>query len=297
MIGIKDQIAEYPAQQSSIENKIFKLEDDENFYLIIGDTFDERGINKMNTLLKDDEIFGARINKPTIFTYIIGTQIKYIEKSNILVRDIDTEPTNHIYNLNDTHIWAKLALSTQEINSKHNNMLYDSNINFITMQNSIIKGKKIDETVLFTGAIDRIYYAGELIINTNKEVTINFMSGTFMIDVIETTNPPQETIDCIKMFFKYIGASSVEIDVLGKTFINKKMTRDLLDDYIINANLQVGIFEDINDAKKYQFKKLNLARLQTQIYAQTRSRFKNEAKISELKQEYEDLQNNTFNMK
>ena len=72
MIGIKDQIAEYPAQQSSIEDKIFKLENDDKFYLITGDTFDEQGINKMNTLLKDDEIFGAQINKPTIFTYIIG---------------------------------------------------------------------------------------------------------------------------------------------------------------------------------------------------------------------------------
>jgi hypothetical protein len=304
MIGTIDQIVDYKNPMNGvIEDKRFQFEDEDdgNFYLILDETYDLGEINKMNTLLKDNEIFGAVTVDPTIFTYIIGTQMEY-KGTNILVRD-DTDPENQECNTNKMHIWAKIALSTQEINTKHNNILYDSFINYENIKNS-----KIDETDLFNGVIDRIYYAGELKINMKGEVVFNFLSGTYMNGLINATNPPDETIDCITNFLMHekIGATSAIPDVTGKTFINKKMTKDLLNKYVTNINLQVGVFDNITDANNYNNKRFNLAKIQGQINMLIRSklRFKdnpkfledNEVKIDELTQQYNDLMANNFNM-
>ena len=85
MIGIKDQAVEYPTQLSAIENKLFELDNDGKFYLILDDTFSREGVNKINPLLKDDEIFGTKIGDETIFTYIIGTQIE-ITKDKLFIK-------------------------------------------------------------------------------------------------------------------------------------------------------------------------------------------------------------------
>jgi hypothetical protein len=66
------------------------------------------------------------------------------------------------------HIWAKLALSTQEINTKHNSILNDSYINYLNIQSSILNNKEFDKTDVSTGIIDRIFYAGELKIDKKK---------------------------------------------------------------------------------------------------------------------------------
>ena len=304
MIGIKDQIVEYGniRDRGVIENKIFQLKDDDNFYLILDERYDLGQINKINTLLKDNEIFGAVITNPTIFTYIIGTQMEYKEP-NILVRD-DTNPpeTNQICDVDKMHIWAKIALSTQEINTKHNSILYDSFINYENIKNSIID--EIDKTDLFNGVIDRIYYAGELKIDMNGNVIINFLSGTYMNGRIEATNPPEQTKNCITKFFTdKLGTTLVTIDDTGETFIDNEMTKDLLNQYVTNINLQVGVFKNHEDAIKYKFKRSNLYKIEYQIEAQKKLRLRfpklvkeADTKIITLTQEYNHLNEDDFNM-
>ena len=316
MIGIKDQIVDYGdiRDRGGIENKIFQLKDDDNFYLILDERYDLGQINKINTLLKDNEIFGAVITNPTIFTYIIGTQMEYKEP-NILVRD-DTNPpeTNQICDVDKMHIWAKIALSTQEINTKHNNIIIDSYKIYENINKSIINKEKIDDTDLFNGVIDRIYYAGELAISKDKDnkndikykVNINFLSGTYMAGGgINATNPPEQTINCIKKFFTdKFGATSVTIS--HTTFINNIITRHLLDEYIRNANLQVGVFKKREDAIKYKNKKLDLAKIQGQInkQIQLKTKFENnaeivvraDAEINKLTKQNDALMIDNFNM-
>ncbi len=84
------------------------------------------------------------------------------------------------------------------------------------------------------------------------------------------------------------------------------MTKDLLNKYVTNINLQVGVFDNITDANNYNNKRFNLAKIQGQINMLIRSklRFKdnpkfledNEVKIDELTQQYNDLMANNFNM-
>lgn len=326
MIGVKNQIVEYPPQESTnIEDKLFKFDGDNNFYLILDTTFSSEGINRMNPLLKDDEIFGS---KPGIFTYIIGSQATIT--NNQIFRDL-SEPTDNICNIENMHIWAKLALSTQEINSKHNSILQDSYLNYLNIQNSIENNKTIDETIKYNGIIDRIFYAGELKIDKKIEdekdknkfiqnVYINFLSGTFMRDYIDCGNPPEETVNCINRFFKekifknnnseivfdFVKKSETNdtsvieqkltIDTTCNTFITQKMEKTLLDDYVRNIDLKVGVFTNEPDAKKYNKKNTELAKLNSKINAQRRSKFPNESAIENLEKERDILLSNNFGM-
>ena len=291
MNDYKNQIVEYPPLQSGIADKVFQLDGDDKVYVILDDTYDTQEINNINPLLKDNNIFGV-YDEP-IFTYIIGTQMEIIEKN--IIRD-KINPTDQMCNIENMHIWAKLALSKQEINSKHNSILNDSHINYLNIESSFLNGENINNTELSNGIIDRIYYAGELKIN-GQEVIINFLSGTFMNGLINATDPPQEARDCIESFFKKIDPTlSVVIDVSGTTFINKEMTRPLLNKYVSTVNLNVGVFTNRADASKYNKKNIDLAKLQNIIAQKTRSKYKDEGQISELTQQYNDLKDNNFGM-
>jgi hypothetical protein len=203
------------------------------------------------------------------------------------------------------HIWAKLALSTQEINTKHNSILNDSYTNYLNIQSSINNNTPIDKTNKFNGIIDRIFYAGELKIDQNNNVYINFLSGTFMRDKILCDNPPEETTICIKRFVENIikdneniKVNSVNIDTTCKTFINKNMTRDLLDNYITNIGLKVGVFNNRQAANDFNRKSLNLAKLRGKIDSKKKLKpqFQNVNEITKLQQEYDDLLSNDFGM-
>jgi hypothetical protein len=295
MIGIKDQFVEYPTQLSAIEYKLIELDNDGKFYLILDDTFSREGVNKINPLLKDDEIFGTKIGDETIFTYIIGTQIE-ITKDKQLIRDI-VHGMERECDIKNMHIWAKLALSKQEINTKHNSILNDSYVNYLNIESSILNKTKINETDEFNGIIDRIFYAGELKIDKNNNVYINFLSGTFMDrQQIPCDKPPEDSKKCIDYFLKQIGATSVTIDTSCKTFIDKQMTRDLLNQYVNTGMLKVGVFNNKKDALDYARKKIDLAKLQNQIISKKRSKFINQGEINKLEQTYNDLLNNNFNM-
>jgi hypothetical protein len=302
MIGIKDQVVEYPTQLSAIEDKKFQFPNDDKIYMILDDTFSLQGVNKINPLLKDDEI---TMGTETIFTYIIGTQIMITENKQ-LIRDIIPSMDREC-RIEDMHIWAKLALSTQEINTKHNSILNDSYINYLNIESSILNNKEFDKTDVSTGIIDRIFYAGELKIDKNKNVYINFLSGTFMDkEQIPCENPPENSKICIETFFKKIEANSVTIDTSCKTFINRNMTKDLLDEYVVTGNLQVGVFNNNEDASKYKQKNTNLSRIKNQISKKEYLilKFPNNVEIvtnateeiKNLEQEYNDLLSNNFNM-
>ena len=47
MIGIKDQVVEYPTQLSAIEDKKFQFPNDDKIYIILDDTFSLQGLNKI----------------------------------------------------------------------------------------------------------------------------------------------------------------------------------------------------------------------------------------------------------
>jgi hypothetical protein len=302
MIGIKDQVVEYPTQLSAIEDKTFQFPNDDKFYMILDDTFSLQGVNKINPLLKDDEIFGTTMGTETIFTYIIGTQI-IITENKQLIRDI-VPGMERECRIEEMHIWAKLALSTQEINTKHNSILNDSYINYLNMETSILNNKEFDKTDVSTGIIDRIFYAGELKIDKNKNVYINFLSGTFMDkEQIPCKNPPENSKICIEEFFKKIEANSVTIDTSCETFINKNMTRELLNQYVDTGDLKVGVFNNKQDALNYKNKNKKLSKIQFDIGYKNRSisKFPNQSQslteeIKKLEQEYNDLLSDNFNM-
>ena len=300
MIGIQDQIVEYPQNEMGIENKIFQL-DDGKFYVILENT-DANGTNKMNSLLKNDEIFGAKISDDTIFTYIIGTQVN-VTRDGKIMRNL-SPAENKPCNINEMNLWAKIALSKQEINTKHGSILYDSYVNYTNIQNAINDNMPIDEMDLFNGIIDRIYYAGELKLDRNNHLHINFLSGTFMMDRMPCQDPPDSTRICLEDFFrnklKFDGSFS--IDTSCKTFIGHNMTQSLLDQYVLGSGLKVVVFNNKDDATMFLNKGRNLSKIKATIDRVTNMLNKypnnqtNRDELNKLTANYNELNANNFGM-
>jgi hypothetical protein len=299
-IGIESQIVEYPITNlPSIASNLFKFDGDNKYYTLLDNSFDINRVNILNPLLKDDEIFGVENN--AIFTYIIGTQFNIL--NNNLVRD-SSPIQNQVCDLNKLHIWAKRAISIQEINTKHSHILRDSYLNYMNIQNTIQENKQIDDIIKHTGIIDRIYFAGELKIQNNK-VDINFLSGTYMED-LPCDNPPEKSVRCVSSFLKNLNNDiEVNVDTSCETYMNSeiKMTKELLNDYALHTGLKIYMFETESDAKNFSKKPLELEKLKSRIYIENRILQKNpnneqiQNRIKTLEEQYEKLLNNNFGMK
>ena len=240
-LGITPQSVYYnDLVERAISFNKFKIPGDNNIpgdnknYMFL-EKIDKNKIDKLSPLLKNDEIFGYSDN--AVFTYIIGSQCPIID--NQITR---VQYTNNFVNINDMQIWGKPVLSKQEINTRHLNILFDSKKNYDIIMNNT--DPNIDISVAIkTGVIDNIFYAGEMrysVLNGNKTIELNFLSGTFMIDVIDCLHVPDLIIQNITKFFREspkLGFNG-ELKIVNnscETFITKNIDKRTLDDYILSG--------------------------------------------------------------
>jgi hypothetical protein len=241
---------------TAISYNLFQLKDSDNFYLIeMSDTTTLRNID----LLKDGELF---TEDDGLFTWVIGTQLN----------DDMTSNGKPIYcNARDLHLWAKKTTSIQEIATKHNHIIEASLLNKEKILSQSIENEDDLSVALSDGVIDYILYAGEMRKQTvhrdNKmycTLTINFISGTYMKDLLDVNNPSDIVRQCVSNVLMNIAQSesysmpielNLQFDTTGLTFINTEfgMTRDLLERYISRG---AQVYEFPNKKIALEFKNL-----------------------------------------
>lgn len=249
----------------AIPHSLFQLRDSNNFYFIeIQDDIDFKDV----VLLKDNDIF---TEDDGVFTWIMGTQLN---------NDLTSNAPPTMCNLENIHLWSKKTNSIQEIRTKHSNIILSSLLNKDIILNSTDEYDRND--ALTEGVIDYIIYAGELkkeTINRNGidycSITINFLSGTYMFDVIDSRNPSDNVKNCVTNILRNLAelerdtmpiVLNVNFDTSGLTFITQQfnMTRELLNRYAYNG-VKVYEFPDKKTASKFNNKKLNLAKLEAML--------------------------------
>ena len=252
----------------------------------IHENFNTNKIAEITPLLKDDEMFGYANN--AIFTYIIGSQCQIINNQIIRHDYLD----NNI-NINDMHIWVKPSLSIQEIQTKHTNILFDSKKNYdniIAAANDPTIDVSLD---IATGVIDNIFYAGEIRysqLNNKRKIELNFLSGSFMTDIIDCAAPGAIIIASINNFFRdssnilFSGDNDeIVIDTTCKTFITKKMDENILNNYVLSSDMKVH--ENGGDLPFYIMKLEGQLSIQENILEKYKNDVEVQNKIKELKNE------------
>jgi hypothetical protein len=230
-------------------------------YYVIIDRIDRNMLKKLVSLHKDDEVLNSGHD---IFTYIIGTQYMIDPRNKTILR----EPTSTVCDINKMHIWAKPCVSIQEIETKHSNILNELVENYNGLIQTFQTSSEIDETMIGLNSIDQLYYAGEIKYNrSTKTLNVNFLSGTYMAEMIDCANPRDEVRECVTKFFKEKCRPSDEdieviIDTSCKTYITHQMTIEQLDTYV-NNGLEVYQFNDKKDAENFKNKNLAIARIKS----------------------------------
>jgi hypothetical protein len=246
--------------QGAIPFNLFQLMGDPSYYMIelesgTDQTFLQNlGFEKINPLLEDDDIYTG---DEGVYTWIIGTKLNRNLQS-------DGEPTS--CDVSKLHLWCKKTQSVQEIRTKHADIIYSS-----------ISKKNYEEFDVEYNIIDYLLYAGELVLkrmNDKYNILINFLSGTYMSDVVNAENPSNYTKECVTNVFKKfsedygINANDVQIifDTTLKTNINDEyqMTESLMDQFI-HRGAKIYKFENKQEALAVKNKTLNLARLNSTL--------------------------------
>jgi hypothetical protein len=153
--------------------------------------------------------------------------------------------SNSIDPTNTLTMYCIQVYTINEIGTKH-----------INMMNELCAGH--DD---FT--IDKMYYAGEFI-KKNNEIKYNFLSGSFMVDLIDAKNPPQYALTDVNAIFSEIfNGYTVVPDITLNTFITTnsdyvKITSDKLI-AIMNTNVDAELYKfDLTiDADKTAYNQLN----------------------------------------
>jgi len=251
----------YPQNfQVSIDNALFQLPNDNRYYAIEIPHKNKEKIQEMTPLLIDDEILSA---DDGVYTYIIGT--------NLLTDEV--------------HIWYKKVHSIQEIETKHTNIVEACEQTYF----KIVNGYEISETDKKYGVIDYIIYAGE-IRKMTECFEINLISGSYMLNVVNSTNPCDYVVnDIVSLFYRKLKISVI-IDITGKTFITEseyRMTAELLEKYV-RSGANVYIFSAKQQAMKYLNRKINMAKLKARYDIALRVK-NNSAQLEQLKMEMEDI--------
>ena len=289
-IGINPQeIETTQSQRSGYAYKNFEI--DGKFYIIEEPTDDRerQRIMSLITLYKDDAFKSSGNNT---FTYLIGTQYNINTVNKTIMRSHDAIRCD----IDKLHIWSKPSVSIQEIESKHGTILQELIDNYNDISQAFATGRRPDDTKLYDNAIDQLYYAGEMKYNYDtNELSINFLSGTYMNGIIDCRNPPEQTISCIKRFLEEkIGIDNVVIDKSCESYINQKMTMELLNLYA-NNGIPVYVFDNKTNSDNYLQKPRNINILISQISQQERVAIKYPSadlteKINKLKIELERVQ-------
>lgn len=143
-----------------------------------------------------------------------------------------------------------------------------------------------------------VQYAGELI-KIGNTLRVNLLSGTYMLDKVNSSNVPVEIQNEIRNIFQNIIRSECPNDIqeivienTTETYIkDMKMTiGDLIE--LTNYGYQVYEFPDEKEAKKYKGAIHKLAGLKWKLDSQLLQKYKNENLIQQTKDEikkYEQL--------
>jgi len=294
-IGINPTKLNYPhpCDSSEIAFKVIRCG---NKFCCIESDINKYQVDKINPLLVDEEILGNLDSRgDSIFTFVIGTSYLVDEHEKKLVSD-DTD-NNGVCDISKMHIWTKNAFSVQEINSKHTSIMLESDHNWNSIDRAFHDDVEIDSVIKTNGVIDKYYYAGEMKINLSQhKISINFLSGTFMMDIIDVSHVSDDIKKCITSFLqnKFRGWT-IEIDETGQTYITQEMTTHMLDYYINHGVIRVKQFDTEEQAKKYANRKMTLVRIQMQINAEKQiiDRFKtdNTPRYLQLVEDYKKLEN------
>ena len=251
-IGVEPQKVEYPYKTDvDIAYKVFEC--NHKFCCITGITNKDQ-INQMNPLLKDDEIVGS---EDEIFTFIIGSQY-FIDTDAKEIND-DSTDNDGTCDVSKMHIWAKRAMSIQEILSKHGRMLIESSINRDTITTAFQNNINISDTTISNGIINKLYYAGEMKKKKNK-LSINFLSGTFMDGVINARDVPDHVKNCVRTFLQTLYPFNIDIDIdeSGETYVTEIMTPLQLDQFVKRNAINVSVFDTEKEANEYSKHSSNL---------------------------------------
>ena len=181
-----------------IQQNVFELN---NKYFYIKD-IPERSlqINKITYLLDHDELV-----EPGIYVYVI----------------VSSTSAQSPYVSNTPTLFYKETLSNQEIQTKHNDLLYD----ICNLKNKKRKIDNInsDEHIKYQFQPDKIYFAGEFkyyIDNKKNTIEFNFFSGTYMVDIINAMNPkPEQIYNCIEIFKKTLN-NKFKINFTNQPLLN-----------------------------------------------------------------------------
>jgi len=204
--------------QMSAEQKVVKI--DGNYYYF--KAFPKRSpfIDKITYILEGDEL----ISEPGVYVYVIvgNPDIK------LSYEDKDKLPMPMLF--------SKRVVSPQEIQTKHNDLLTDVHLEL-----------GLD--------INFLYYAGEMIVEMQGDAIIlkfNYLSGTYMIDIIDPDDPKQNVpvvIDILQselknpnIIYEYIPGLQTFI-TSQKIPLTLSIIQDLLhsgaDIYVINEETQL----------------------------------------------------------
>ena len=145
------------------------------------------------------------------------------------------------------HLYAKKTLFLQEIQTKHNNLVYD-------LQNNKLPNIRFNE----------LYYAGELQINNEEELkklNFNFLSGSYMLG--RTPDTPELREIVLEFFKSKFPNYETTYDDTNKTFITPETFK--MDDERFNLLKQVCpgniyVFDNNNDAISFSNLLLNNAK-------------------------------------
>ena len=143
--------------QMGVQNEVIAINGD--YYYITKVPPQSEFIDKITPLLEDDEI----ISEPGFYVYVIVSN-----------------PEN-----SSPMLFAKRIISSQEIQTKHNDLLSDIGKHGIN--------------------ITQLYYAGEMIVEMDRDrehihIKFNFLSGTYMSGIINPDDPQEHSEQVINIF-------------------------------------------------------------------------------------------------
>jgi hypothetical protein len=246
-------------------------------------------ISKMNDILTGDEL-----TEDGVYTWIIGTKMNLntIEEQE----NLESCDTDKLY------IWLLQSISEQEIGSKHYDIMLKLQSRLEQLNSDITdEERKMIET---DGIIDELFFAGELRKEGNN-ITVNLLSGSYMADVIDATNIPDDKKDCIERVLRTRiedeeHSFNIIFDESARTLINTPINLSTLINYA-HAGVKVYMFNDRNDIVKYSRSGIEIAKLSNQKKTAERllsnPRIKDDPKrIKQLNEQVNDINEKIHNI-
>lgn len=224
-------------QKVGLSGSIFEL--DNYGYYIHSDTADIHHENpildKMSSLLKDDEILGGPNG---VYTWVIAAN-----------KDDGT-----------VHLYSKYTLNFQETQTKHMNIIRELGYSSEELSTNQATSR--------SGIINKYMFAGECLkecVRENCKLQFNLLSGSFMSNIYDATSIDVSVKEQLnKILHDILPETNIEIVESDKTFITSsskytKMTIDKIND-LIAAGFPIYKFNLENPKEANIFKTIKTSR-------------------------------------